>query len=69
MPSIDYSRMTAAEKYELVDEILASIKPEDDPLTAEQEAEIDRRLATLDEDIKGGRDAADVSAELRRLYL
>lgn len=37
-------------------------------LTAAQEAELDRRLETLDEDVKDGRDAGDVLSELRRRY-
>jgi hypothetical protein len=37
-------------------------------LTAAQEAELDRRLETLDEDIEDGQEAGDVLAELRRRY-
>jgi putative addiction module component (TIGR02574 family) len=65
MAAIDYSHMTADEKFELVDEILASIKPEDIPLTAAQEAEITHRLATLDDEIEEGQDGYEVLAELR----
>jgi hypothetical protein len=38
------------------------------PLTAAQVAEIDRRLATLDEDIKHGIDAEDLEAEFDRRF-
>ena len=69
MRSIDYSHLTTAEKLDLIGEIWNSIDQETIVLTDEQAAEIDHRLATLDEDIKGGRDAAEVSAELRRRYL
>jgi putative addiction module component (TIGR02574 family) len=69
MPTIDYSHLTTAEKLDLIGEIWDSIDQETIALTDEQAAEIDRRLATLDEDIKDGRDAAEVSAELRRQYL
>jgi len=65
MAAIDYSHMTAEEKFDLVDEILASIKPEDIQLTAAQEAEIIHRLATLDEDIEEGQDGYEVLTELR----
>ena len=61
--------MTTAEKLDLIGEIWDSIDQETIALTDEQAAELDRRLATLDEDIKDGRDAAEVSAELRRRYL
>jgi hypothetical protein len=37
-------------------------------LTPAQAAELDRRLETLDEDIKDGRDAGDVLVELQRRY-
>lgn len=69
MPAIDYRHMTTAEKLDLIGEIWDSIDQETIALTDEQAAELDRRLATLDEDIKDGRDAAEVSAELRRRYL
>jgi putative addiction module component (TIGR02574 family) len=69
MSAIDYRHMTTAEKLDLIGEIWDSIDQETIALTDEQAAEIDRRLATLDEDIKDGRDAAEVSAELRRKYL
>ena len=68
MPSIDYRHMTPTEKIDLIGEIWDSIEAEAIPLTAAQEAELDRRLETLDEDIKHGRDASDVSADLRRRY-
>ena len=69
MPAIDYRHMTTAEKLDLIGEIWDSIDQETIALTDEQAAELDRRLATLDEDIKDGRDAAEVSAELRRRSL
>ena len=68
MPAIDYSNMTTVQKYNLVDEILASIKPEAIRLTAAQEAEIIHRLATFDEDIKHEIDADALEAELDRRY-
>jgi putative addiction module component (TIGR02574 family) len=68
MAAIDYSHMTADEKFDLVDEILASIKPEDIPLTAAQEAEIERRIAMLDENPQDWRDGYEVLADLRRRF-
>jgi putative addiction module component (TIGR02574 family) len=60
--------MTAAEKIALADELLASIDPDELPLTEAQEAEIDRRLATLDEDVKHGLTAAESLTLLERRY-
>jgi putative addiction module component (TIGR02574 family) len=68
MPSIDYSHMTPAEKIDLIGEIWDSIEAAAVPLTDAQAAEIDRRLETLDEDMKTARDADDVLADLRRRY-
>jgi putative addiction module component (TIGR02574 family) len=68
MPAIDYSHMTADEKFDLVDEILASIKPDEIQVTDAQAAEIDRRLATLDEDIKDRMTAAESLALLKQRF-
>jgi putative addiction module component (TIGR02574 family) len=68
MPSIDYSHLSARERIDLIGEIWDSIDAEAIPLTVAQEAELDLRLATLDEDIKQGRDAAEVLADLRRRF-
>jgi putative addiction module component (TIGR02574 family) len=53
---------------DLIGQLWDSLDAGDVRLTTAQEAEIDRRLATLDEDIKDGEDAGDVLAELRRRY-
>lgn len=68
MPTLDYSHLSASERIDLIGEIWDSIDAEAIPLTAAQEAELDLRLATLDEDIRQGRDAADVLADLRRRH-
>jgi putative addiction module component (TIGR02574 family) len=60
--------LSARERIDLIGEIWDSIDAEAVPLTAAQVAELDRRLATLDEDIKQGRDAVEVLAGLRRRY-
>jgi putative addiction module component (TIGR02574 family) len=66
MPAIDYSHMTTAEKIDLIGEIWNTIDPDDVPLTDAQAAELDHRLALLDEHPEEGRDAFEVSAELRQ---
>ena len=68
MPAIDYSHLSSAERPDLIGEIWDSIEAEAIPLTVAQAAEIDRRLATLDEDIKHGIDADALEAELDRRY-
>ncbi len=68
MPAIDFSHLSPEERLDLISEIWESLDAVDVPLTPAQEAEIDRRLATLDEDIKHGRDADVVVTDLRRRY-
>jgi len=68
MPVIDFSHLSPEERLDLISEIWESLEAVDLPLTPAQEAEIDRRLATLDEDIKHGRDADVVVTDLRRRY-
>ena len=66
MAAIDYSRMTTTEKLDLIGELWDSIDGGEVDLTEEQAAEIDRRLATLDEDIKHGLTAAQSLALLEQ---
>jgi len=68
MTTIDFSHLSPEERLDLISEIWQSLEAEHIPLTPAQEAEIDRRLATLDEDIKQGRDADVVVTDLRRRY-
>ena len=68
MPTLDYSHLSARERIDLIGEIWDSIDAEVVPLTTAQEAELDRRLVTLDEDIKQGRDSVEVLADLRHRY-
>ncbi|MBB6249740.1 addiction module protein [Nitrospirillum iridis] len=68
MPAIDYSNLTPAEKLALIGEIWDSIEADAVPLTRAQAAEIERRLETLDEDIKHGIDADALEAELDRRF-
>ena len=68
MPILDFSHLTTEERLTLIDQLWDSIEPEAKPLTAAQAAEVDRRLATLDEDIKHGIDAEDLEAELDRRF-
>jgi putative addiction module component (TIGR02574 family) len=68
MPNLDYSHLTPSEKLDLISEIWDSIEAAAIPLTPEQAAELDRRYATLDEDIKKGRDAFAIYDDLTARY-
>lgn len=48
----DIDQMTEAEKLDLMDELWNSLEQNNAPLPPEQMAELERRLATFDEDIK-----------------
>jgi putative addiction module component (TIGR02574 family) len=64
MSRIDFSHLSQQERLDLIGELWDSLEPI--PPTSAHEAEIVRRLATLDQDIEAGRDAAEVLAGLRR---
>lgn len=68
MTILDFSHLTTEERLTLIDQLWDSLEPEAKPLTAAQTTEIDRRLKTLDEDIKHGIDAEDLEAELDRRF-
>lgn len=64
MSKIDFSHLSQQERLDLIGELWDSLDPA--PPTPAQEAEIKRRLDTLEQDIATGRDAAEVLAALRR---
>jgi len=68
-PYFDFSHLTPIERIELAQELWDSLDPylvaEAFPLTAEQRAELDRRLAELDANPELGRPWEEVEAELR----
>jgi len=68
MPTLDYSHLSPAERLDLIGEIWDSIDADDIPLTADQAAELDRRVAGLDANPEVGHDARDVLAEFRARY-
>jgi putative addiction module component (TIGR02574 family) len=65
-PALDLSRLTPKEKLELIDELWTSITPEEFPLTAEQRADLHRRLDHLDEDGPVGVSWDNVRLEMTR---
>ena len=65
-PALDLSALTPEEKLELIDDLWGSLKPEDFVLTAEQQAELDRRLDLLDREGPIGNSREAVRAKMTR---
>jgi putative addiction module component (TIGR02574 family) len=63
-PAIDVSKLTADEKYDLIDDLWRSLSSDDLTLTPAQRAELDRRLDRLDRDGPLGVAWEDVDAEM-----
>jgi putative addiction module component (TIGR02574 family) len=68
MTIIDIARLSPQERLELIGRLWDSLDADDMRLTPAQEAELERRLATLDEDIKAGSTWEQIDAELDRRY-
>ena len=52
MPTLDISRLSPKERLTLIGELWDSLTPEEVQLTVAQEREIERRIATFDDDDK-----------------
>ena len=65
-PAIDLTRLTAAEKLDLIDELWVSLDDADLPLSDELKTELDRRLERLDREGPVGRSWQDVHADLAK---
>lgn len=65
--TIDVTRLTVEERLQLMDEIWESLStsPEVFPLTAAQEAELDRRLDEIDQGDDSGIPLEDVVRKIR----
>ncbi|MBV8629446.1 MAG: addiction module protein [Silvibacterium sp.] len=59
-------RLTPPERLALIAQLWGSLEDEELPLTAAQQAELDRRLATLDQDSREGTTWAALKAELEQ---
>lgn len=59
-------RLTPPERLALIAQLWDSLESEQFPLTTAQEAELERRLASLDEDRREGVTWASLKAELER---
>jgi len=61
---IDIDKLTPAERLELIGELWDSLESEDVPLSPAQQAELERRLETLEEDKKHAVSWETLKAEL-----
>ncbi len=52
MPTLDISRLSPKERLDLIGELWDSLTAEEVQLTPAQERELDRRIATFDDDAK-----------------
>jgi putative addiction module component (TIGR02574 family) len=68
MSIIDFSHLTRQQRLDLIGELWGSLDNDAGPLSAAQTAEIERRLATVEEDIRHGIDADALELELDRRY-
>jgi putative addiction module component (TIGR02574 family) len=66
MATLDISRLTPKERLDLIGELWDSLSAHDVPLTPAQEAELGRRLANFDEDIRTAIPWEQIDAELGR---
>ena len=62
----ELARLTPPERLALISQLWDSLEDEQLPLTAAQQAELDRRLATLDQDRREGTTWAALKAELEQ---
>ena len=65
MRNVDLDSLTPAEKLELIGELWESLEADDVPLTQAQIEELDRRLATADEDAAQGKTFEEMLEGLR----
>ena len=63
-PALDVTQLTPEQKLELIDELWASLTPEQFPLTAQQRGELHRRLDHLDEEGPGALSWDSVRTEM-----
>ena len=63
-PALDLSKLTAEEKFELIDDLWESLAGDDVALTPEIDAELDRRLDRLERDGPTGVPWEDVRQEM-----
>ena len=68
MSSFDFTHLSPQQRLALIGELWESLDADSVALTQAQKDELDRRLETLDDDIKYGRDAEDIIADLKHRF-
>jgi putative addiction module component (TIGR02574 family) len=68
MSSFDFSHLSPKQRLALIGELWESLDADSVAITPAQKDELDRRLATLDEDIKRGRDADAIRVDLAKRF-
>ncbi|CAA7618830.1 conserved hypothetical protein [Magnetospirillum sp. UT-4] len=68
MPSIDFSHLSRQERIDLIGDLCESLDDAAVTVTPAQKDEIDRRVASLDEDAGHARGVDEVVSLLRRRY-
>jgi putative addiction module component (TIGR02574 family) len=66
MPTLDISRLSPEERLDLIGELWDSLAAEEVRLTPAQERELDRRMATFDDDTKGAAPWESIDREFVR---
>jgi putative addiction module component (TIGR02574 family) len=64
----ELARLTPPERLALIAQLWDSLEHDHIPLTAAQQAELESRLASLDEDRRGAVTWAELKAELQQRY-
>jgi putative addiction module component (TIGR02574 family) len=64
MTTLEIARMTPKERLDLIGELWDSLAPEDVRLSPTQDAELQRRMATFDDDVKTASSWEKVDADL-----
>jgi putative addiction module component (TIGR02574 family) len=64
-PAFDFTKLSPEERLDLIGEIWDRLENEQPPISPELQAELDRRLAELEQNPSEGRPAAEVIARIR----
>ena len=66
--TLDIAKLTKKERLDLIGELWDSLAPEDVQLSPEQEADLDRRMATFEADAKAGVPWDEFKTELKKQF-
>ncbi|MBP2294505.1 addiction module protein [Azospirillum rugosum] len=68
MSIIDFSHLSLQERLDLISELCDSLDQQQVPLTPAQDAELDRRIATADEDLADSVPWESIRTEIARRF-